>query len=79
MSTVAQHTVVVTYMNNHNWLLSVNLHPYDGAHQDTCAFKVMRTKPTDRVIRRHMKHAMRHKRDARNRNYVPMSEGYFNV
>lgn len=65
-----RHTVIVKYMSNHSWLLSVNLHPYDAAHEDICAFKILCTRPTKRVIRRHMKHAMKHKRPASNRNYI---------
>ena len=70
MGKADQHTTQVRYMKNHAWMISTNLHPYDGAHSDTCSFAVLLVKPTKRFIRKFHKESLKHKKPACIRNFI---------
>lgn len=68
-----KHTVQVGYRSpkifSAAWVTTVNLHPYDSGHVDTCYIQVTQCKPTERQLRRIKKYAMKHKRPVRLRRY----------
>ena len=57
-----KHVTKIEYMNNNQWCMVTNLWPNDLNRYKTCAWGIFLTKPTDRQVRRHRKHALLHKR-----------------